>query len=141
MQMHDYTYGITSDPLTQFAIVYSALIHDCDHEGVSNGQLIKEQSKKAIYYEGKSVAEQNSVDLAWSFLMEPQFSDLQKCIYASESELKRFRQLVVNSVIATDIFDPGLKEFRNRRWDAAFHHGIDDANLRATIVIEHIVSV
>jgi Adenylate and Guanylate cyclase catalytic domain len=26
--LHDHTYGITSDPLTQFACVYSALIHD-----------------------------------------------------------------------------------------------------------------
>jgi hypothetical protein len=25
---HDHTYGITSDPLTQFAVVFSALIHD-----------------------------------------------------------------------------------------------------------------
>lgn len=26
--LHDHTYGITSDPLTQFACVFSALIHD-----------------------------------------------------------------------------------------------------------------
>ena len=32
--LHDHTYGITSDPLTQFAIVLSALIHDVDHTGV-----------------------------------------------------------------------------------------------------------
>lgn len=31
--LHDHTYGITSDPLTQFACVYSALIHDTDHAG------------------------------------------------------------------------------------------------------------
>lgn len=27
-QLHDHTYGITSDPLTHFAVVFSALIHD-----------------------------------------------------------------------------------------------------------------
>ena len=27
-KLHDYTYGITSDPLTQFGCAYSALIHD-----------------------------------------------------------------------------------------------------------------
>jgi len=32
--LHDHTYGITSDPLTQFACVFSALIHDADHSGV-----------------------------------------------------------------------------------------------------------
>ena len=26
--LHDHTYGITSDPLTQFACVWAALIHD-----------------------------------------------------------------------------------------------------------------
>jgi hypothetical protein len=32
--LHDHTYGITSDPLTQFAVVFAALIHDVDHTGV-----------------------------------------------------------------------------------------------------------
>ena len=27
-RLHDHTYGITSDPLTQFACMFSALIHD-----------------------------------------------------------------------------------------------------------------
>jgi hypothetical protein len=27
-RLHDHTYGITSDPLTQFAVAFSALIHD-----------------------------------------------------------------------------------------------------------------
>ena len=33
--LHDYTFGITSDPLTQFACAFSALIHDVDHDGTS----------------------------------------------------------------------------------------------------------
>ena len=37
--LHDHTYGITSDPLTQFACVLSALIHDADHPGVPNAQV------------------------------------------------------------------------------------------------------
>ena len=63
--LHDHTYGITSDPLTRFAVVFSALIHDVDHTGVSNAQLVKEKTKLAIDYNNKSVAEQNSVDVAW----------------------------------------------------------------------------
>ena len=137
--LHNYTFGITSDPLTQFAIVFSALIHDVDHTGVSNGQLVKEKSHAAMKYAGKSVAEQNSVDLSWELLMESEYDELRKSIYTNETEFRRFRNLVVNSVIATDIFDKDLKEFRNRRWEKAFHQGNDDTNLMATIVIEHII--
>ena len=61
--LHDHTYGITSDPLTQFACVLSALIHDVDHTGVPNTQLVKENQSLATYYGERSVAEQNSVDL------------------------------------------------------------------------------
>ena len=34
--LHDHTYGITSDPLTQFACAFAALVHDVDHEGKLN---------------------------------------------------------------------------------------------------------
>jgi 3'5'-cyclic nucleotide phosphodiesterase/Adenylate and Guanylate cyclase catalytic domain len=145
-KLHDHTYGITSDPLTQFACVFSALIHDVDHTGVPNSQLIKENSKIASLYKNKSVAEQNSVDLAWDLLMEDSYSDLRSCIYATESEMKRFRQLVVNSVMATDIMDKDLKTLRNNRWDKAFQESLADAeearknqDRKATIVIEHLI--
>jgi hypothetical protein len=55
--LHDHTYGITSDPLTQFACVFAALIHDVDHVGVLNTQLVQENAPLATLYEGKSVAE------------------------------------------------------------------------------------
>jgi Adenylate and Guanylate cyclase catalytic domain/3'5'-cyclic nucleotide phosphodiesterase len=44
LKLHDHTYGITSDPLTHFACVFSALIHDVDHPGVPNAQLVKENT-------------------------------------------------------------------------------------------------
>jgi len=145
--LHDHTYGITSDPLTQFACVFSALIHDVDHAGVPNVQLVNEKTFIAEFYKGKSVAEQNSVDLAWQLLMDPAYEDLRRTIYWTEGELKRFRQLVVNSVMATDIVDKDLKTLRNARWTKAFS---EDAlkeneteacrvNRKATIVIEHLI--
>ena len=84
---HEYSYGISSDPLAQFAFMFSALIHDgklscsqqskqwsqttshkhhlpvlkVDHPGVPNACLVREKSPLAALYKDKSVAEQNSV--------------------------------------------------------------------------------
>lgn len=140
--LHDHTYGITSDPLTRFAVVLSALIHDVDHMGVPNAQLVKEGDPVAEVYKNKSVAEQNSIDLAWDLLMESRFENLRHQIYTTEAEFKRFRQLVVNSVLATDIMDKDLKELRNNRWSLAFEkelEGQDAVNRKATTVIEHLI--
>jgi hypothetical protein len=144
--LHDHTYGITSDPLTQFACVVSALIHDVDHPGVPNAQLVKEETPNAKHYNGKSVAEQNSVDLAWNLLCDDKYSKLRETIYATEVEKKRFRQLVINSVMATDIVDKELKVLRNARWDTAFKESnggevseMDNTNRKGTIVIEHLI--
>jgi hypothetical protein len=150
--LHDHTYGITSDPLTQFSVVLSALIHDVDHTGVPNSQLIKEESPLASVYKNKSIAEQNSVDLAWSNLMEERFKPLRRVIYATKDELQRFRQLVVNAVMATDIMDKNLSMQRKARWNQAFAEGCEDTiavrgtteaefavNRKATIVIEHLI--
>ena len=90
------TVGITSDPLTQFACVFSALIHDCEHDGVPNAQLVKEEHSIAAKYNNISVAEQNSVDVAWDILMSPKFAAFRAAIYTTEAEMVRFRQLVVN---------------------------------------------
>lgn len=119
-EQHKHTFGITSDPLTHFAIVFSALVHDVDHTGVSNGQRAKEDPDLADKYKNQSLAEQNSVDLAWASLMKPCYQDLRDCLFGDEVEFSRFRQLVVNVVLATDIFDKQLKEIRNRRWNNAF---------------------
>ena len=144
--LHDHTYGITSDPLTQFGCVLSALIHDTDHAGVSNFQLIKEKNKMAQFFKEKSVAEQNSIVMAWEKLMDPRFEDLRRCIYAEPSELDRFRQLLVNNVLATDIFDKELQALRRNRWEKAFKRvgdsdssASDAVNRKATVVMEHLI--
>jgi len=148
--LHDHTYGITSDPLTQFAVVFSALIHDVDHTGAPNSQLIREDASIAAIYKGQSVAEQNSVDLAWSLLMDDSFTELRNAICHTKDEKTRFRQLVVNVVLATDIVDKDLKQLRNARWEKAFKKeeggtnllecGSHDAvNRKATIILEHLI--
>ena len=86
----------TSDPLTQFACAFSALIHDVDHSGVSNAQLVKEKTEDAIKYNNRSVAEQNSLDLSWNLMMDERFIDFREFLLPTQTEVIRFRQLVVN---------------------------------------------
>ena len=76
--------------------------------------------------------------------MDSHFRELREYIFETEDEMTRFRQVVVNTVLATDIFDPELNELRNKRWSQAFAESspgssanINDA--RATVVIEHIM--
>lgn len=139
------TYGISSDPMLQFVIVLSALVHDVDHSGVPNAQLMKEKPEFAELYNNKSVAESHSVELALSILKDPRFRDLQNCIYPTISDFTRFKELLINAVLATDIVDKDLKVNRQKRWTEAFHGDnqaaatpVVDA-VKATVVVEHII--
>jgi hypothetical protein len=162
-RLHDYTHGINSDPLSLFAIVFSALIHDVDHRGVSNVQLAKEEAHMADVYKNKSIAEQNSLDNSaeqnsldnsaeqnsldnsWNVLMSDQFEELRAFIFADKTEMLRFHQMIGNAVLATDIFDKELNDLRKTQWAKSFGEEIDgvsaedDNDLGATIVIDHII--
>jgi hypothetical protein len=139
--LHEYTHGLTSDPLVLLAIVWSALIHDCDHRGVSNGQLATEEPRMAHIYHNKSIAEQNSLDVCWDLLMKHDFMDLRQAMFTDREDMLRFRQVLVNIVLATDIFDKELNDLRKQRWQKAFETtaGASNVDLRATIVMEHII--
>jgi hypothetical protein len=146
-ELHSSTFGISSDPLVQFAVVFAALIHDVDHTGLSNVTLVQNAFPVAKIFGNKSVAEQNSVVVAWELLMEHRFGELQTCIFNNDHGRHRFRQLVVNAVMATDIMDRDMLQLRKDRWEKAFDSSSSestgsekqDINLKATIVIEHII--
>jgi hypothetical protein len=154
-QIHDFTHGITSDPITVLAIVFAALVHDADHRGVGNPQLAKEDERMASMYHNQSIAEQHSLDASWNILMDGEYHELRLAMFGDDrNEMLRFRQVLVNVVLATDIFDQQLNDLRQNRWNKAFpnnvqHHDNDhgggpetqlvDSNLRATIVMEYLI--
>jgi hypothetical protein len=76
--------------------------------------LVKEGVPLASVYNDKSVAEQKSVNIAWELSMREEFRELRRIIYG---EFYRFRQLMVNTVLATYIVDKDLGTLRNNRWD------------------------
>ena len=88
--------------------------------------------------------------------MDPSFNELRAAIYTSREEYRHFRQVVVNAVVSTDLFDNELNEKRQMRWDLAFPASSHDVkmtpapessivglkhleDLQATVVIEYMV--
>lgn len=76
--------------------------------------------------------------------MKPEFDQLRACIYTNTDELRRFRQLVVNTVMATDIFDKEYAALRKARWERCFNLSDDqwtedDVNRKAAVVMEHLI--
>jgi 3'5'-cyclic nucleotide phosphodiesterase len=144
-RLHEHTFGIATDPLSQFAIVFSALVHDVGHTGVPNTRLALENPQIAEKYSNRSIAEQRSLDIAFDLLKHPNFRNLRNSIYTTEAECARFRKLVVNSILATDIASKEMKSLRDSRWKATFEMAEDYPlqdqlmDRKATIVIEHII--
>jgi hypothetical protein len=117
----------------------AALVHAVDHRGISNEDLAKENPETAQKYNNKSITEQLSVEKAWKKLMEPEFENLRRMLYANLDEKKRFRQIMVNAVMATDRADDQAQARRKARWEKSFGPGaaVDtDLNQKATCVIE-----
>ena len=104
-----------------------------DHPGVPNAQLIKENEFVGRRYKGRSVAEQKSLDIAMDLLNQPRFQGLRGALCETPKEVKRFRQLVINSVMATDLADKELKELRNARWEKAFSNIVESTTASDSI--------
>jgi len=113
------SYGI-HDPRIKFAMFFSALIHDVGHTGVPNSVLVEEEDELAILHNDVSVAEQNSLNIAFSLLHAPQFARLKHCIGPNPTQRKLFRKRVIASVMVTDISDQERIQIVKSRWEMAF---------------------
>ena len=128
------TYGIKFDPLAQLAFLFSALIHDVDHTGINNRQLVLESDDLAVLYNDQSVAEQNSLAVAFTTLKEPQYAGLREVMFKTlqdngntdihpvlnSEDFFRFRKLVIDLVLATDIASPERTQIVKSKWKEAF---------------------
>jgi hypothetical protein len=140
----DRTHSIVSDPFAKFACLFAALIHHVDHPDVPNGQLVKEKQDIASVYKGKSIAEQHSMDCAWNLFTSAAFDELRHTLCETDEEIHLFRQMVVNLVVATDLFDSDLNQVRDDRWHQVV--GVSDSskdpsyfNRKATVTLELMV--
>ena len=88
------------------ALLYTALAHDVQHQGVPNIQLVKENSPLAQKFNNISVAENNSFEIAMALLVGTEGQeplDIFEDFKAEEKDL--FRSLCRSILLCTDIAD------------------------------------
>ena len=122
------TYGLKSDPLSHVAYLFSALVHDVDHTGISNRQLVLEMDDLALLYNDQSVAEQRSLAVAFTTLKQAGYTDLRDVLFGpapaggagGREEFFKFRKLVIDLVLVTDIASPERAQLVKSKWKEAF---------------------
>lgn len=101
------TFGLRHDPVALLALLFAALIHDVEHQGIPNRQLAQEDDRLAVLYNDQSIAENWSIYVAFSEWLQDEFNAVRKVIFPEKDEYFRFRKIVVNLVLTTDIASPG----------------------------------
>jgi hypothetical protein len=114
------TYGFRDDPLMQFALLFSALIHDVQHCGIPNRQLALEDDELAIKYNDQSIAENQSLFIAFSEFLKNDYDKLHSVVFPKSEDYRRFRAACVNLVLATDIASPERSQIGKSKWKEAF---------------------
>ena len=138
------------DPLLKFALLFAALIHDVDHQGVTNAQLVQEQHVLAHHYPIGSIAERHSLTVALQLWQQPDFRDLRDFVCPNQTVALRFQEIVTLAVLATDIADPAVTADRYRQWELVFGHddetsddspetAISDQDPRFIITLQHLM--
>lgn len=118
-------------PLEKFAFVFTALIHDVDHVGISNAQLEMENHPVQAAYSHpkylKSYAESNSVDIALNVLgSQERYGNLRSVLFNlnqdrhAEQPAKVFHNLVHHLVMCTDIASVERRKLGMERWESSF---------------------
>jgi hypothetical protein len=120
------SYGLRNDPILLMALAFSCLIHDVEHQGLPNRQLAAEKDRLAVLYNDQSIAENWSLYIAFSELLQDEFNALRSCMFPADGEntsedvYQRFRKHVVNLVLCTDIASPERTQIGKSKWKEAF---------------------
>uniref|UniRef100_A0A914LRA4 Phosphodiesterase n=1 Tax=Meloidogyne incognita TaxID=6306 RepID=A0A914LRA4_MELIC len=98
----------TAIPLSQsmsalelMALYSAAAMHDYDHPGRTNAFLVASEDKKAILYNDRSVLENHHAAESWKLLTSQSSYNFIENLDSAET--KRFRYLVLEYILATDL--------------------------------------
>lgn len=90
------------EKLILLAGLLAAVVHDYEHEGVTNDFLVKTASERALLYNDRSPNENHHVAAAWIVLQRPE-SNFLSAANLTVKESRQLRSLVVDLVLATDM--------------------------------------
>lgn len=129
------------DPWMHFSVCFAALLHDVDHRGVPNQQLASENNPVSIKYCSKeymgSYAEWNSLELGMDLLEMEEFSLFRKTI-----DNDRFRSVISDLILCTDIASQERRELCTKRWNEAFSDmGATEICKATGTIADHIMQV
>jgi hypothetical protein len=139
-------YNIILDHVVPMAICFAALVHDIEHQGVTNAQLIREDFPLARQLNTSSVAESNSLILALDLLRGERYRHLKECMFGrieapvqstdssqknrniqgqcqsfiAYNDERRYRQCVVSLILSTDIFSQDRQRICQEKWTQSF---------------------
>ncbi|XP_075883531.1 cGMP-inhibited 3',5'-cyclic phosphodiesterase 3A-like isoform X2 [Nelusetta ayraudi] len=87
--------------LELMALYVAAAMHDYDHPGRTNAFLVATSAPQAVLYNDRSVLENHHAASAWNlFMSHPDYNFL---VNLDHGEFKRFRFLVIEAILATDL--------------------------------------
>jgi hypothetical protein len=75
-------------------------VHDYEHDGLTNDYLVASGHDLSILYNDRAPLENHHIAAAFSLLRKPEFNFLAAL---SRAEQARFRKLVIDLVLATDM--------------------------------------
>jgi len=124
------SYGIQSSALMHFSFIFSALIHDVQHLGVTNRTLMDEEHPLAILYNDQNMLEQQSLTISFKEFLKEDYVNLRNILFAPDYDCKysKFRRLVVDLVLCTDIASPERMQLTKSKFKEAFGDTIRKRN-------------
>jgi len=82
------TKSMITHPLTQFVLVFAALVHNICNENTQDTRL---------------VAAEKSVNRVWSLFLEPSFRDLRQTLCRTKRDYEFFRRLLGKSIVVVTV--------------------------------------
>ena len=125
-----HVFGLGSDPLSLLALIFAALIHDVGHTGTSNLQRAEDEKELMDRYGDPSIHEYYSLHTAFDELLKDEYSELRSVMFVEADSYEKFRILVWDAVLSTDIANPARAEMAKIKYFDAFPTaGLDEDTL------------